>query len=1565
MILRKRKIITRIISYLTAGIMLLSPLFSYVGADKGGRAKAEEPVAEFQISFNADGDRTYYYSGQKNVKIVNKSNSTHYYKLVDSDGNVSADWEEIVEDGFSADTASVKEIRFADSNTATTATCVYTLASAEYYESAEYGWYSSGAKITDTSTAVSSAEIKGAASEYIGEDKYHIGKVRYAYAKYIDGKEGALDYTNLSWSDSAVSLDGASVAESGKYIGFIGYFSDNDVYQDSTKAGIVNLDVTAPDIQSVVLQQYDGANWNDVSGDVVDENKIRYTLADEQYRYKAVISDVGSGIKIDGVALVSKSDAAIRRTFTYDGVENAYLCIISETDIPAYENAGTDWKLVAEDTLGNVNEEPELLQLKRADTASEFIDVGIKYDGEITELPAVGNTLYIKKLDAAYNLVGAFRSASTKNLDMRIVFDGGEDVCSEQKVTANAVTRQSTISSDVDIPVPADVTAYQVIGEIKFEMYDDDASNVFLSQKYGSIIYDPSVPEIQNVVLQYKDKSEAGWTDADPSEILDGVCYINTSKYDVRYKLKVAEEGSGIKDNGVVCADEDQNTYPVTKDLVDGSIYYIEIPGTSISEDKSLSLSVTAEDKAGNISSDAKLSPRVRASKTEIIMTAKLVDKNDNYIVIDDDNKLNSYVKDAHKLVVTVSSGDKISEVKFTANAYSKEGTIENTYDMVSKRYTAKVSFVIPSDVKTNIHMQDMKVHARDEGDIEASMPLGELFYDKTEPVVLKSDGSAEISAENKWVKPYKLSFLIKSGNENMSVESVVSSAKYTISNAKDSNYNGSFNLMGAHEETDMYREFTVPESASILGTHIVFAVEDKSQNASTKELYAYVDGTKPTLNAFSVDSETNLLIPFGGQPTISAVVKDNLTISSIVLEITYPGNAGVKRVTKNFAANEAVGNNIEESISHKLEPLSGNSIPDGEYRVKITAVDKAGNTAELGTKKFVVDNTLPVVTVKTASGTLGGKKPGKNFDGTDFDYYYSSNVDVELTYEDTYIQSVTVTDNGNVIQPVWTEDSSNGKYKAVINVTKDGRHNIKISAVDEAGNRSVEKQIEFIKDTGKPTISLLINGAIIYNDSMGVVDFTGDAVISASVSDMCEDKNDLNYQVITNVPDKPARTSEYLKTANRVFSFGEEADYKVNFYAVDMAGNLSQTKSVNFRVDKTAPNISIAGALGGTSADAATVTFTMQEAFWRDASGTVNIYRKAGDGEEEALFKTIDFKPTAFETSVSEILSDTGIYRIEFEAADRVGHTATASRTFTIDRDAPEIIISGVNNYDVTDQTVEFSASIKDDFYSGKTVSVNGTRTDIDGRVNPISFSDFNEKGNPTIISESFDEDGIYDIEVTSVDIAGNSHSSKVHFTVDKTAPVIADLSEYDGTVVSSFNWTEDLDALVSDLTVCDIHMYLNGSEYDGMSEIADGSYMLFITAEDEMGHYVERTVSFVLDTKAPVFIVTGVEDGEVRDDVYNIGISLQLEEDILQSVTLNGESITITDNTAAINVEKKGKYTLRMTAIDEAGNTIEETIEFQYGQVSNWWIWLIIVIAILLIVVIVIVVIKNLKKK
>jgi hypothetical protein len=419
--------------------------------------------------------------------------------------------------------------------------------------------------------------------------------------------------------------------------------------------------------------------------------------------------------------------------------------------------------------------------------------------------------------------------------------------------------------------------------------------------------------------------------------------------------------------------------------------------------------------------------------------------------------------------------------------------------------------------------------------------------------------------------------------------------------------------------------------------------------------------------------------------------------------------------------------------------------------------------------------------------------------------------------------------------------------------------------------------------------------------------------------------------------------TTSRVNEGSQVFS--DEADYTVKFAATDRAGNKGAERTVTFRVDKTKPELSFTGAADhGTSTKSVNMSYIVHEAFYNDMNScTLRIYKKV-DGANEVLLKTLDIKPTSSNYSMSELFEEDGEYRFEMTAEDKCGNPATASYTFILDGKAPIITLAGVKNYDKTSEDVTLTITVDETFFSSNKVVLKGTRIDIDGVKHDVKFSDFAANtGKISKFEQLFKEDGIYDITITSTDKAGNSSTQKIHFTKDTTDPEIKGIDDYDGTKINSFKWGTTAEEMVRDLTVCDIKVYMDGVEYDGLSDLADGSHVLRVIATDELGHTTDREVSFVLDTIAPNILIAGVEEGQYLKEATQITVSVQIDEDTLTRVTLDGKEIEIVNGVATFTVNQRGQYTIFVEAIDEAGNVATKQLNFNFGDRFPWWIFLV----------------------
>ena len=1343
-------------------------------------------------------------------------------------------------------------------------------------------------------------------------------------------------YTWNSW-DFKISADAEN---NGKQVYAYAALIDNASSQvlEYIDAGTTHIsnDAQAPTISKVTEEQSEDGNVY-VAFDTghTDDNGVYYGNKN-YYRFTVKVEDVAaenqdaSGVK--NVTAYLNGDTSKPFLASKNAITGNYEITIQKTDLAEGDNTIT---VTAEDNKGNKSETFTYpVKLHQVTDSTEIKSV--KFLGEDGDL-LISDAIIREPKTIEITL------ESTKNVG-KVEVKSGDDVsfADVAPVTnAESVKRVYSVTAKIQIPTDANIASTNFSG-LKIAVYEKDTNTILLDNKsIKDIMYDATAPEVKNPVIQKKKNGSSTWEDVADGSLETAIVTELDTEY--RYMVEVTDDLSGV---AKVSSDKGDFTFE------SGNKYVFNIPSGELNVTLPYSVAVSAIDNAGNPSTTLTLRGVTKIDDTLRVDNCVIIDAAGNDVTSDVLAGKNTNKK--YQLQVTASSAYVVKKFELIAGGTNDQvkdvADSDNDKNPDSHRYSTTVKFELPAKTNINAQLDSMYLNVID-GNAQkirypqdASKTLGTILYDRTNPTVSINEAN-----ESTWYKEYTINYTITSGDNG--VESPLANAGYSLAGSKANVTDKEIALNGT--QTSVNGTIAIPESAGITGTSLVFNAQDASENLLPNNLYKIkVDKTKPKAE-LTVNGKTNITQPLDGEVLIKTTVSDNLTINQATITVKGPDTD----VTTNLSgAKELV--NVSQENSFTLNNLIGKKAADGDYTVTVNVSDKAGNI-DSKTMKFRVDNTIPVVTAKISGGTTAGKQPGTNFDGTVCDYFYRSNVTVERTYEDENISAsgVRVTDNNNVVNVTWQRIGTSNKYRASYVSTGIGARVIKINAQDDAGNNAAEKQVVFIKDTEAPNIAAVINGGMVYSENMGVVDLTSDATVAFSVSDANEDVHDFNYQLIKTVPDQLPVTADVLKTDNRVFGYTDEADYQVKVYSVDKAGNRSAERNVQFRVDKTAPELQITGTASGSTLNAGTtLTFSMTEAFWWDASGTITITRKANDSVAEAAYKTIDFKPTARVTTMTETLSETGEYQVTFTGKDRAGHTAEAtSYTVRIDTGKPIITLSGVSNNDKTTKQVEFQAQIEEDFYLTKSVTIQATRTYLDPtsykeKTEDLQITGYNPTAATTLIRNTFTEDGIYKIQINCKDAAGNEDTQEVSFTIDKTKPVIDPkvMSAYEGTL-TSFAWDYDLNDIIYDLTVCDAHMYLNGSEYDGTSEVEDGAYEMKITAEDELGNATEKTVNFNLDTKAPTFIVTGVEDGEIKNEQYDINVSLQLDEDTLDEVTLNGSPVEIKDNAAAITVTEKGDYKLTMKAHDDAGNEAEQTISFTYGEKSHVLLYVLIGVGVL----------------
>lgn len=1366
---------------------------------------------------------------------------------------------------------------------------------------------------------------------------------------------------------------------------------NNPANKKTITLGDFDYDITPPEIQSCMIGTWDGQGnvTNNIYGSALylDANQsipfIDATIYLKETHYK------------DKLSVMIKGSDNSTEEFTFDLDNTDGTDKYTEAITSAVQKVNVKYTIYAklEDSVGNKANNGNWCEL-----GSVMI---IDKDLHVVSATMTDNTETWDVYDTSTKTsVNGFKNSPTNaQNELKLTIESGysiEDVVIKDKngTIDNGYFDLRQVQSvngiygaEITYKFPSQTTQDRAFEDLQVVITDtnSDATKKTITIDLGDFTYDKTAPVLEDLGI-YKKTGTDTYVKITENDLFDKAnkeYVIDTTKTGTEAETFVIVYGAydaggaptGLDDTTAkLYLDSNGNNYvgDLTKaaagsaleDLSGNTVYYVEFTTDELLANFSdkVTFYANVEDMVGN-------SPELEAAtytlvlpNNALVLTGNLKDQYGNLIDVKNLKETDSYITNKQfVLTLTATSGYEIESMKLMVGGIELEDIAlnPNEKDEGAKKFSVTQTITLPEGTNPNTIMNGIQVVVTDKGGQDKTVSLGDLLFDMTNPTVKKKDGTA-LGEDTTWYQSYTLEASITAGVQ--STESDIADVKYSIDNS----------MANATDKTDGVNKsgktatvkINVPESANSKGTKVVINATDMANNSIKEKNVATirVDATNPKVDALSVSDSTTDGVVLAGDITIKTTARDNLSLSKI--DVVVESVDGTKKYPKDvtFESLQALSDDGSDVV--RDEEFAFADLADGSYKVTVTAYDKSGRASTPDTMNFVIDNTKPVVTAKIADGIKGGKKPGTNFDGTSCDQFYRSDVTVEFTKSDVNLESVTVTDNNKTIYPDWTYDSAQGKYVASYKVTSDGLHTIIISGKDKAGNEAVPKTIYFTKDTKVPVISAMINGAITYNEADGVRVFTADTTLSFSESDDNKDLDAFYYQLTKKVPDEDAVVGKSEPTAYRSFTYTEEAEYTVKVYSTDMASNVSATRTVQFRIDKTAPNISIGGiGDGGTSSNPVTVSLNMQELYWRDATGTVQIYMKQGEGFGEELVEEITYTPTGRNSVITRSFAESGIYRIEFNAQDSAGHTATTSSAFTIDTEVPVVTLEGVSNFDVTDQDVTITSTITDKFYASKQVTISGTVTDETGKVTPLAIDDYSETANPTVINKTFSADGIYDLTISCVDVAGNTDSQSVHFIIDKSDPVIGDLSDIDGKILTSFNWDKDLDELVSDLTVCDVHMYLNGQEYNGEDAVEDGSYILLITAEDELGHKVEKSVEFVLDTKAPVFIVTGVEDKDSKIEPYSITVSLQLEEDTLTSVTLNGQVVTINNNQATINVTEIGEYKLYMEAVDEAGNVSSAEYEFELESEKEFNFWIIIAIAAVFVIAIIIILLKKKK--
>ncbi|UNY98289.1 Ig-like domain-containing protein [Zhouia spongiae] len=659
---------------------------------------------------------------------------------------------------------------------------------------------------------------------------------------------------------------------------------------------------------------------------------------------------------------------------------------------------------------------------------------------------------------------------------------------------------------------------------------------------------------------------------------------------------------------------------------------------------------------------------------------------------------------------------------------------------------------------------------------------------------------------------------------------------------------------------------------------------------------------------------------------TIDTIAPTVPTVNELVTNDTTPTITGtadsVDELTvavNGVTYTEGDGNLVDNGDdTWTLTIPAGSELPEGVYDVMATATDAAGNAStDVTTDELTIDITAP--TVPTVN-ELVTNDTTPTITGT------ADSVD-ELT---VIVNGVTYTEgDGNLV------DNGDNTWTLTIpagNELPEGVYDVMATATDAAGNPSNDATTdELTIDTTVPTVPTV--NELVTNDTTPTITGTADSVdeLTVAVNGVTYSEGDGN--LVDNGDDTWTLT---IPAGNEI----PDGIYNVSAIATDAAGNPSTDVTTDeLTIDTIAPTVPTVNELV-TNDTTPTITGTADSV--DELTVAVNgITYTEGDGN------LVDNGDNTWALTIpagSELPE--GVYDVMATTTDVAGNTSNDNTTdeLTIDTTAP--VIPTVNELVTNDTTPTITGTA--DSVDGLTVAVNGiTYTEGDGNL----VDNGNNTWALTIPSGNELPEGVYDVEATATDAAGNMSNDNTtdELTIDLTTPTIPTVNELitndtTPTITGTADSVDELTVAVNGVTYTegDGNLVDNGDDtwtltIPAGNEIPEGVYDVMATATDAAGNPSNDATAdeLTIDTTAPA--VPTVNELATNDTTPTITGTADSVDEL--TVAVNGVTYTegdgnLIDNGDATwsltipagNELPDGVYDVVATATDNVGNTAND---------------------------------------
>jgi RHS repeat-associated protein len=407
--------------------------------------------------------------------------------------------------------------------------------------------------------------------------------------------------------------------------------------------------------------------------------------------------------------------------------------------------------------------------------------------------------------------------------------------------------------------------------------------------------------------------------------------------------------------------------------------------------------------------------------------------------------------------------------------------------------------------------------------------------------------------------------------------------------------------------------------------------------------------------------------------------------------------------------------------------------------------------------------------------------------------------------------------------------EGAGATWTAVLSVppSADGAAVFHYSAVDALGNvgAALSAGGSFVIDATPPGAPLSLGAA---SRPAGVVRLSWSGPLGEPAA---------AYRIYRDSVALPGTTAPAADQTGRFDDLPVEGAHLYQVAALDAAGNESARSSAAQGLSDATPPLAPATAVALINA------FSRVEVGWPAQAGeSYRLYRATYDPVSLAGLSFFNAPVPPFVDAPPQ----NGLIRYAVTAVDGAGNVSTGAARASVffDRAPPLITLTGVAEGGLYNAAVFPAYSASDPALDTATVA---------GRLNGASFAS----------GGAVEAEGDYILEATAASQAGIASTVTVHFTLDRSSPIIT----VEG-VVSGQTYRQAVLPLISvaDPRLGAVSLTLNGFPYTaGVPIAADGAYALVLTAHDAAGNVASSTMTFTLDPAppAPAAFMVAAEEG------------------------------------------------------------------------------------------------------